>query len=452
MSQKGERIESRCSEEARLVGVLKFSGDFELDGQIEGSIEAERGRLIIGSTGVVRGDIQVDELDSSGRIDGAVTARGKTMLRARSSLEGDLETSSLHIEDDAFFLGDLRMPKSFGARAQTGVARPDRAPVVVARDQVDQASAARSRAFRAIALGGALAIGAFVIVFFGAEYLRAPNSAPQPRILEEIKTPEPAPAPEPEPPDEAELLEIARLRAIENEYDSAAQTDYLGRIIAMGEYESGLAHFQEALERAPSSDAIGLAYARLLWFVGKESEAARFFERHAKVESTDRARLIERAYLALSVGDHELAARLLLEADGMEPLDDRARSELALALGEGGKFDDAIAQVDSILDRAASNAPALNRLARIYLARAGEGDIERARLSAEGALKIFDDIAPYLATLAEARHRAGARAEAIELIDKALSIEPDSPFYLRRRFQYENDIKFEPTGVDQESR
>ncbi len=56
-----------------ITGSLKFSEEFEIDGELEGSIDST-GRLNIGKNARVRGEVRVGSVTVHGTVDGNVTA------------------------------------------------------------------------------------------------------------------------------------------------------------------------------------------------------------------------------------------------------------------------------------------------------------------------------------------------------------------------------------------
>lgn len=93
---------------SRLSGELRFESSFRIDGHFEGKISSS-GRLIIGESGEVDGEIQVGHVAVSGQLRGTVKADEQIHIAAGGRVAADLETPSLLIEDGAQFDGRCSM-------------------------------------------------------------------------------------------------------------------------------------------------------------------------------------------------------------------------------------------------------------------------------------------------------------------------------------------------------
>ncbi|MBI1870713.1 MAG: polymer-forming cytoskeletal protein [Chlamydiae bacterium] len=96
--------ENLLNAEVEIKGTLKFSNALRLDGKIEGQIISE-GRFTLGSTGEVKGDVQVENAVIEGKIQGNVIATDKVELKAQAQLFGDIRASRLVIEEGVIFCG-----------------------------------------------------------------------------------------------------------------------------------------------------------------------------------------------------------------------------------------------------------------------------------------------------------------------------------------------------------
>ena len=76
-----------------IKGDITASGDFRLDGTLEGNIQLN-GKLVVGDSGVVNGNISVKELLS---------------LHTSARVHGDILINKLSIEPGAVFSGKCRM-------------------------------------------------------------------------------------------------------------------------------------------------------------------------------------------------------------------------------------------------------------------------------------------------------------------------------------------------------
>ncbi|MDO9512434.1 MAG: polymer-forming cytoskeletal protein [Bacteroidales bacterium] len=92
----------------KLDGNLKCNGDIRIEGSLKGSIDCS-GKLVVGNTGEVEGDISCRNGDFSGTIKGLVTVTELLVLKSTATMEGDLSIGKLAIEPGARFSGKCTM-------------------------------------------------------------------------------------------------------------------------------------------------------------------------------------------------------------------------------------------------------------------------------------------------------------------------------------------------------
>src|SRR3982751_5039195 len=82
-----------------ITGSLKFDSEFDLDCELEGTIDSN-GRLNIGKNAQIRGEVHVGSVAVHGTVDGNITATERCELRAGCTLRGDIEAPRLVVDDD----------------------------------------------------------------------------------------------------------------------------------------------------------------------------------------------------------------------------------------------------------------------------------------------------------------------------------------------------------------
>jgi cytoskeletal protein CcmA (bactofilin family) len=92
----------------QLVGDIRSNGDFRIDGTLKGTINV-KGKLVVGPTGSVEGEIECQNADISGEIKGKINVTELLSLKATAKLHGDIITSKIAIEPDASFTGTCSM-------------------------------------------------------------------------------------------------------------------------------------------------------------------------------------------------------------------------------------------------------------------------------------------------------------------------------------------------------
>jgi cytoskeletal protein CcmA (bactofilin family) len=107
-----------------INGDVKSNGDIRIDGTLTGSVNA-KGKLVVGSTGNVEGEIICQNADFSGIIKAQVTVSELLSLKATAKLTGDVTTNKLAIEPGALFSGSCTMnnaplkDQKFGEKTET---------------------------------------------------------------------------------------------------------------------------------------------------------------------------------------------------------------------------------------------------------------------------------------------------------------------------------------------
>ena len=95
-----------------ITGDIKSTGDIRIDGTLSGNLST-KGKVVIGPTGKVKGEIQCKNSEVSGSIEGKIGVNQLLILKASSKILGDIATSKLSIEPGAFFSGNCKMSENF---------------------------------------------------------------------------------------------------------------------------------------------------------------------------------------------------------------------------------------------------------------------------------------------------------------------------------------------------
>lgn len=91
-----------------INGEIKSNGDVRIDGNLVGSVNC-KGKLVIGTTGSVEGEIVCQNADISGNIIGNITVAELLSLKTTANVKGEIITSKLSIEPGANFTGSCSM-------------------------------------------------------------------------------------------------------------------------------------------------------------------------------------------------------------------------------------------------------------------------------------------------------------------------------------------------------
>lgn len=107
-----------------LTGDIQSNGDFRLDGQLKGTISV-KGKLVVGPTGSIEGEIECQNADISGEIKGKINITELLVLKSTARLNGDIITGKIAIEPEAQFSGTCSMSSGVVKTIQAESARKE---------------------------------------------------------------------------------------------------------------------------------------------------------------------------------------------------------------------------------------------------------------------------------------------------------------------------------------
>jgi cytoskeletal protein CcmA (bactofilin family) len=96
------------SQGTEITGDVKSTGDIRIDGVLNGNM-VTKGKVVIGATGRVKGEVECKNSEVSGLIDGKITVTQLLNLKASSKINGTIITAKLSIEPGAVFTGNCAM-------------------------------------------------------------------------------------------------------------------------------------------------------------------------------------------------------------------------------------------------------------------------------------------------------------------------------------------------------
>ena len=91
-----------------VTGDIRSNGDIRIDGILTGSINSA-GKVVVGSTGRVNGEIFCLNADISGEVSARIKVSELLSLKSTAKVEGDIVTNKLAIEPGAVFTGACKM-------------------------------------------------------------------------------------------------------------------------------------------------------------------------------------------------------------------------------------------------------------------------------------------------------------------------------------------------------
>lgn len=91
-----------------ITGEVNSANDIRIDGILNGTLIC-KGKVVLGSTGKIEGNITCQTADISGIIKGNISVTELLSLKSTATIEGDITTSKLAIEPGANFTGTCSM-------------------------------------------------------------------------------------------------------------------------------------------------------------------------------------------------------------------------------------------------------------------------------------------------------------------------------------------------------
>ncbi len=104
-----------------IKGDITATGDFRLDGVLEGNIQLN-GKLVVGDSGVVKGNILCQNANIIGTVEGNLSVKELLSLHATARITGDILINKLSIEPGAVFTGRCRMLDEVRSRQEAAPA------------------------------------------------------------------------------------------------------------------------------------------------------------------------------------------------------------------------------------------------------------------------------------------------------------------------------------------
>lgn len=120
-SETMERVQTaqaRIGQSLKLKGDITGNEDLYIDGEVEGKIELKDNSLTIGPNGKVHADVSARSITILGKLQGSIRVADRTEIRKTGTLEGDLVTARIVVEEGAMFRGTVDIIKT-GEQADT---------------------------------------------------------------------------------------------------------------------------------------------------------------------------------------------------------------------------------------------------------------------------------------------------------------------------------------------
>ena len=90
-----------------IIGDIFSEEDLFIDGDVKGNVDVKNSRCTVGPNGKAKSNIKAREVVIQGQVQGDVEANQKITIRKEGSLVGNIKTTGIIIEDDAYFKGSI---------------------------------------------------------------------------------------------------------------------------------------------------------------------------------------------------------------------------------------------------------------------------------------------------------------------------------------------------------
>jgi len=110
-----------------IKGDITADGDFRIDGTLMGSLHC-KGKIVIGQTGSIDGEIVCQNADISGKIKAQIKVEQLLTLKSTAELTGDVVTGKISIEPGARFSGTCDMDSGIVKKPMVAVAKENEQP------------------------------------------------------------------------------------------------------------------------------------------------------------------------------------------------------------------------------------------------------------------------------------------------------------------------------------
>ena len=102
----------------KITGDVNSNGDVRVDGSLNGKL-ITKGKVVIGETGKVKGEINCKNSDVEGSIEGKITVAQLLSLKSKARIHGDIIATKLAIEPGCQFTGNCAMNTGSPADEET---------------------------------------------------------------------------------------------------------------------------------------------------------------------------------------------------------------------------------------------------------------------------------------------------------------------------------------------
>ncbi|HYW66339.1 MAG TPA: polymer-forming cytoskeletal protein, partial [Candidatus Dormibacteraeota bacterium] len=107
-----DRATARLGPSLHVKGEITGNEDLVIEGTVEGLVQLDERKLTVGAAAKLTADIIAREVVVYGTVKGNLRAKDRIEIKKDGSVNGDLTTARIMIEDGAYFKGSIEIDKS----------------------------------------------------------------------------------------------------------------------------------------------------------------------------------------------------------------------------------------------------------------------------------------------------------------------------------------------------
>ena len=95
-------------EQSSVIGKIAFQGHAVIHGLFEGEFEGGCS-LTVGPQGFVKADIQMDEVEISGKVEGNITVKHRLILKGAAEVRGTITAPRISVDEGVSIIGQIHV-------------------------------------------------------------------------------------------------------------------------------------------------------------------------------------------------------------------------------------------------------------------------------------------------------------------------------------------------------
>jgi cytoskeletal protein CcmA (bactofilin family) len=107
-----DRAVARLGASLHVKGEITGNEDLQIDGTVEGLVQLDDRKLTVGPAAKLTADVIAREVVVYGTVKGNLRAKDRIEIKKDGSVNGDLTTARIMIEDGAYFKGSIEIDKT----------------------------------------------------------------------------------------------------------------------------------------------------------------------------------------------------------------------------------------------------------------------------------------------------------------------------------------------------